>query len=82
MKNLLVGLAKKENVSLKLDYSKEDMQFWPASKNFDSKETILEYNAEKGTIHYHREPKSTIFSTQDYIIPASALDRVVEQFKK
>ena len=33
-KRKLVWFKKKENVSLKLDYSKEDMQFWPASKKF------------------------------------------------
>ena len=82
MKKLLVGLAKKENVSLKLDYSKEDMQFWPASKNFDSKETILEYNADKDTISYKRNPDSTVYAKQEFEFPASALNRVLEQFKK
>lgn len=82
MKKLLVGLAKKENVSLKLDYSKEDMQFWPASKNFDSKETILEYNADKDIISYKRNPNSTVYAKQEFEFPASALDRVLEQFKK
>ena len=82
MKKLLVGLSKKENVSLKLDYSEDDMQFWPANKNYKSKEITLDYDADKGTIHYHREPNSTVFAAQDYVIPASALDRVVEQFKK
>lgn len=82
MKKLLVGLSKKENVSLKLDYSEDDMQSWPTNKQFKSKEITLDYDAEKGTIHYHREPSSNVYIAQDYIIPASALDRVVEQFKK
>lgn len=82
MRKLLVGLSKKENVLLKLDYSEDDMQNWPANKNYKSKEITLDYNVNDNTIHYHREPSGIAFKAQDYIFPASALDRVVEQFKK
>ena len=58
MKRLLVGLSKKEDVSLKLDYSEEDMQFWPSNKNYKNKEITLDYDAKNGDIHYHRVPSS------------------------
>lgn len=82
MKKLLVGLSKKENVSLKLDYSEDDMQFWPTNKQFRSKEITLNYDADKGIINYHREPASYTYATQDYTIPSSALDGVLKQFSK
>ena len=82
MRKLLVGLSKKEDVSLKLNYNKEDMQFWPSNKNYSNKEVTLNYDAKKGTIHYRRVPTSNTYPVQDYEFPASVLDRVLEQFKK
>jgi len=73
MKTLLQGLAKKENVSLQLKYSDEDIQNWTDSHL--GKEANLNYDADKGTINYTR-------SNKNYTFPASALDRVLEQFKK